>query len=371
MSDPPRLAAHTASLAALRFCPMHMPAAEVGALTGRASHLTHHRMIRLWRIAAGHAGWTAEEGRLLHESTLDTISAAFDPYTPPIGRIMLDARADAWDAGVAPDAVRAAVAASDADHAPPPAHQGTLLVCGEVAQLREPTMAAIAVRAAAHAGVPSPAWHAATAAVPFALGARQIASQQAERLRIQAAGARRLIADGPETFWALTRLLPQLDCALGPDVEVVSLTSLLRAATPTAAPPAGPVFVHDARAAYLLSETEPEPAASMPGFERQPGAAETTCGRGAVFDVPRHILAKLGAAQVWGAWTRGLAKSAGGDDALWRTHPALADGLARLRATYARALGAASIATDSPLSAAALRRVADAPAVLWLPEAFA
>jgi hypothetical protein len=365
-----RLATHQAALSALRFCPMHVPAAEVASLTGRASHQTHHRMIRLWRIAAGHAAMDAAEARLLYETTLDTISAAFDPYTPPIGRIMLDARADAWEAGLAPPAVRAAVAASADDHAPPPAGD-TLLVCGEIAQLRDTAMAEIAAAAARRAGLSAAAWMAATGAVPHALGAREEASRQAALLATQAAGARRVIADGPETLWALTHLLPELGAKLPEGVAVLSLTELLAEAAPSLPAPQGPAWLHDARAAYALAECEPEPAASMPGFECQPDASEEACGRGAAYDAPRRLSLRLGLDRVWSAWTRGLAKSAGSDDALWRSQAALAAGLARLRMEHARSLGARCVATDSPLAAALLRRVPGGLPVLWLPEAFA
>ncbi|MEO8756002.1 MAG: hypothetical protein ABI624_25365, partial [Casimicrobiaceae bacterium] len=63
----------------------------------------------LWRIASGQVPWTVRAAELLHEGTLDSTSEAFDPYHAPYTQIMLDARADAWDAGCAPAWVQAAV----------------------------------------------------------------------------------------------------------------------------------------------------------------------------------------------------------------------------------------------------------------------
>lgn len=110
MTEPAlRIAAHRAALAALRFCPMMTPAAEVASVTFREAHATRSRAVALWRIAAGVAPWTARDAALLYESTLDSISEAFDVYHAPISLMMLDARADAFDAGLAPDCVIAAL----------------------------------------------------------------------------------------------------------------------------------------------------------------------------------------------------------------------------------------------------------------------
>jgi Fe-S oxidoreductase len=82
------------------------------------------------------------------------------------------------------------------------------------------------------------------------------------------------------------------------------------------------------------------------------------------------LLDGMGVRRIFGAWTRGLAKSCGADDGLWQTYPDLAAGLARQRLEYARSLGARLIVTSSPLCASFLTRhqgQADPP-VAWLPE---
>jgi hypothetical protein len=79
---------------------MCKPAAEVANLTQLESHTTRARTMMLWRIAEGLIEWTPCEVALVYESTLDSISEAFDVFHYPVSQYMLAARADIWEAGL-------------------------------------------------------------------------------------------------------------------------------------------------------------------------------------------------------------------------------------------------------------------------------
>lgn len=365
-----RLAVHQKDLYELRFSPMCKPAGEVANLTQLESHTTRARTMMLWRIAVAHLDWGAREAELLYQSTLDSISEAFDVFHYPISRMMLDARADVWDMGKAPTPVRQAVEFAvglGVGPAPRPISD-TLLLGGELIQLPEPDRFLTILEAAE---VPAALWLAPTGALAYALGARDIACSQAQAVvdGIAASGARRVIADAPETAWALTKIFPHLGFKLPDGVEVRLLSQVLLEKTHARPADLGWVYVHDSRPACLIAERMSTHRPVLPGYSED----ETEFGLGEVYEAPRRIVDLLGGQRVYNTWTRALAKSCGADDGLWLTFPDLARGLARQRLEQARQLQAGAIITDSLLCAAWLQQAPDraGAAVRWLPELFA
>lgn len=366
-----RLDAHQKSLYEIRFSPMCKPAGEVANLTQNEIHTTRARMMMLWRIQAGHLEWGRREAEMLYQCTLDSISEAFDIYHYPVSRIMLDARAETWELGLAPEPVRIAVEKGQSQVIdPPPALPSgkKLLLGGEIAQLGKPEMLKQLEDALGTWMVFSAGWLAPSGALAYALGDWELARQQAQRVidGLQASGAQTVIADGPETAWALKVIYPSLDLALPDGVQVKLASELLAIAMRTHRPKLGKVMVHDSRPAYFLADRLPSHLAVLPGYTED----EAAFGDGSVYVAPRKLADDYSQGRLFGAWTRGLAKSCGADDGLWLTYPELAAGLAAQRLEYAKDLGAESIVTDSPLSADFLKsqRGADDLPVYWLPE---
>ncbi|MFB0546631.1 MAG: hypothetical protein ACETWB_06955, partial [Anaerolineae bacterium] len=341
----------------LRFSPMCKPAAEVANLTQLESHTVRARTMMMWRIAEGIIDWGPREVGLLYESTLDSISEAFDVFHYPISQYMADARADVWEAGLAPECVKQAVEASTAktvDKPPTAPESGALLLAGEIAQLGDDALLAPMSLALKAAGIKASAWVAPTGALAYALGARDVAQAQAAQIvkGIQASGAQTVIADGPETAWALTKIYPALGIDLPQTVTVKLLSVALDESLTPSKRDLGKVFVHDSRPAYLIADGPPSYTVILPGCTED----ESTFGSGPVYEALRHLLDAMGAQRVFGTWTRALAKTSGADEGLWLTYPDLAAGLAAQRLDYAERLGAAMLVTDSPLAAAYLSR---------------
>lgn len=366
-----RLEAHKKDLYELRFSPMCKPAAEVANLTQLESHTTRARMLMLWRIAEGMIEWRSREAELIYESTLDSISEAFDVFHYPISQYMLDARADVWDADLAPESVKHAVVASDTSAAVAPSavpEGGVLLVAGEIAQLGDEALLSPLRAALEVAGIRAAVWVAQTDALAYALGARDVARRQATEIidGIKASGAQTVIADGPETAWALMKIYPALGISLPEGVSIKLMSVALDEALTPPGRGLGKVFVHDSRPAYFLAESKPTHMAIQPGYNED----ESAFGTGEVYEAPRRLLDAMGAERIFGPWTRALARTSGADDGLWLTFPDLAAGLAAQRLDHARKLGATTLVTDSPLAVDYLARNAkegDIP-VRWLPE---
>ncbi len=348
-----RLATYTKELYELRFSPMCKPAAEVANVTLLESHSTRARTMLMWRIAEGIINWNEREVELIYQSTLDSISEAFDVFHYPVSQMMLAARADIWDAGLAPQPVRQAIEAAQIE--PDPAPTGdTLLLAGEIAQLGDRSLLDPIRSALQQSGVTAAAWVTPSGAPAYALGAWNVAQTQLQQLAagIKASGAKTVIADGPETAWALLRICPALNIDLPGGVSIKLLSEVLAANSQPARKNLGKVFVHDSRAACLIADEMAGSLAILPGYTED----ETQFGKGSVYDAPRQLLDALGAQRVYSTWTRSLAKSSGADDGLWLTYPKLADALARQRLDYAQQLGAQLLVTDSPLAASFLDR---------------
>ncbi len=361
-----RLLEHQQALYELRFSPMCRPAAEVANFTQLESHSVRSRTMIMWRVCAGHLTWGPREVELLYESTLDSISEAFDVFHYPVSQYMLDARADVWEAGLAPQNVKDVVssASEKSVDALPKASADVLLLGGEIAQAEGADFSETLTNK-----LPDiPLWVTPSGVLPYVLGAQDIARAQAEVIvnGIQESGAKTVIADGPETAWGLTKVFPTLGVDLPNGVQVQLLSDYLEKNVEVKSKGTVKTMVHDSRPACLIADELPNHLAVMPGYLED----EAVFGKGLVFDAPRQIVDALGGERVYGAWTRCLAKTCGADDGLWLTYPDLAKGLAWQRLAYAKELGAEKIVADSPLCAAYLSAQAgeDDPAVYWLPE---
>jgi heterodisulfide reductase subunit B len=366
-----RLEAHKQELYEIRFSTMCKPACEVGNLTQLESHTTRARTLMLWRITEGNISWEPREVELLYQSTLDSISEAFDIFHYPISQIMLDARADVWDAGLAPDRIKKVIEIEQRAEpcVPSVLKQGIpVVLAGELSQVNDPDYQTTLRSILQACGQEINIFEARTGASSYALGARDVAYQQASLIleTINKNQLTTILTDGPETAWALERIFPEFNLALPDGTTVLSLSEFLNKNLPLNKSRSEKVFVHDSRPAYFLSDCLPDFHAILPERIEE----ENDFGKGAVYESPRTLVDKLGAQRVFGPWTRALAKSCGADDGLWLSYPDLANGLARQRLDYAHHLQADSIVTDSPLCASILKKSrsqAD-PAVYWLPE---
>jgi Fe-S oxidoreductase len=349
-----RLSKHKQALYELRFSPMCKPATEVANLTQLESHTVRARTLMFWRIAMDYLEWGLREAELTYESTLDSISCAFDVFHYPIHEYMLDARADIWDLNLAPEVVKNVVEASEKKNGSVAPKAESILLAGEIAQLDDESLLEPIKTSLKTVGVEAPAWVVMSGALAYSLGAHQIAKKQAERVvsGLRESGASIVIADGPETAWALTKVYPALDVEFPEGISVKLLSEVLAEKFQPIRQDLGKVFVHDSRAAYLIAAGEPRHTVILPGYTED----ESTFGTGVVYEAPRELLDSMGVERVWGSWTRALARTSGADDGLWLTHPTLADGLAVQLLAYAESLGATTIITDSPLAAAFLAK---------------
>ncbi|MCC7451657.1 MAG: (Fe-S)-binding protein [Anaerolineae bacterium] len=350
-----------------RFCPMCKPAGEVPNLTQLESHTTRARAMILWRVLNGMITWEPRAVEIIYQSTLDSIAEAWCISHYPASGYMAAARAEIYAAGLAPEPVQKAVQHSAAMPQPDAVNGDVILLASEIAELNDGARIDTALQALRSMdAVPVVI---SSGALAYALGARDVARQQAQRVvdLIRASGAQTVIADGPQTLWALRRLYPAFGLDLA--VTITSLSERLAESTGQTALPsfAGKrVFVHDSRSAALLADTLAKAEAIQPGFVGD----ESALGTGAVYDAPRRLVNALGMQQQYSVWSRSLSRSSGADDGLYRTYPSLAAGLAKQRLQEARRVGAELVVADSPLDAAHLACLADAAGipVYWLPE---
>jgi Fe-S oxidoreductase len=353
-----------------RFCVMCKPATEVSNLTQLESHTTRARALMLWRIAEGIAEWQPRDIELLYQSTLDSISQAWCVVDYPVSEYVLAARAEVYAAGLAPQAIRQALARFIV--AQSVAKNDVLFLASEAAELENESASEPASRALERVGVKPSVATVLNGALAFALGDAPRAAEQAKQVveLIRQCGARTVIADSAQTLWALRRIYPALDVALPDGINVIALSEFFADAIKqrrvSLSRISQKILFHDCRAATLVADAMPQAEAIQPGYRGD----EETLGKGTVFDAPRRVLDALGATRLYSAWSRVLCKSCGADDGLWLTNPKLAQGLARQRLDEAKRLGAELLVTDSVLCATHLKRAArdGDVAVKWLPE---
>ncbi|TGT71921.1 MULTISPECIES: hypothetical protein [unclassified Mesorhizobium] len=363
-------------VAALRFCPMLAPAGEVAAVSECDGHTLRARSVMLWRALERGCALDGRSTELLFQSTLDSISQAYDPYHAPVWQIMRAARTDAVATGGVPEPVAGALDELAKFAAPSVPQAKRIMLLGEIVlfggDASHGKSLAEALRVAGHGDVE--AWPALTGATALAFGDRELARRQAEAIAGGLANSvvEEVICDSPETFWALSSMFADLEVKL-PDTIQVSLFSRLLADSGVAPEKSNrTVYVHDSRASYLLRQGEADSVTLEPGFRWQPGAKEELCGFGAVYEHVRVVADTAYDRREWDLWTRGLAKSCGSDDGLWMSYPEIARKLALARLDEAVELQADVIVTDSPLAAwwLAKNRQPRHPAVAWLPELF-
>ncbi|MBI9045271.1 MAG: hypothetical protein JEZ06_12350 [Anaerolineaceae bacterium] len=363
-----RLEAYKQPLYELRFSPMCKPAAEVANLTQLESHTTRARVLMMWRIAAGHLNWGKREAELMYESTLDSISQAFDVFEYPVSEFMLDARADIWDLGLAPGSVKQSVEKhTTANPFPMEAKNNTLILAGEIAQVEDQNYINILNMVIEHNGLQAGIWVQSSGALQFVLGARDAARELVKKIieQVTANEVKMIIADGAETFWALTKMLEKLGLEFPKGIEILHFNTFLKQCKTSKTVLEKP-FVHDSRPACLLADSLANHLAIMPGYLQD----ENVFGTGKIYCDAREIVDKYCTDRVIATWSRTLAKSCGADDGLWATHPQLASGLARQRLDYFKGINAKSIICPSPLCASYLNKQSlddDLP-IKWLPE---
>jgi Fe-S oxidoreductase len=353
-----------------RFCPMCKPAGETLSITQMESHSTRARALLLWRIANEMLAWGPRVAELVYQSTLDSISEAWCVNHYPVSGYMLAARREAFAAGMAPPSVLAALARDVP--VPQIAPAEVILLGGEAAQVDKPDALAAAVDALAQAKIDAIPVTIMTGAVAYALGAFDLARDQALRVvdLVQRSGAATVIADGSQTLWALRKIYPELGVTLPEGVAVVSLTEALVTAWTDGALQLPsydnvPVFLHDSRAATLLADTLPIAEVIQPGYTGD----ETKLGDGEVFRAPRQLLDAMGMTRQYSVWSRALSKSSGADDGLGLTYPELAAAMAKARLGEAKRAGAEVLVAESLLDAAHLATFAGefGLTVEWLP----
>jgi hypothetical protein len=344
----PYLDSYKKDLYRLRFSPMTKPACEVANLTKLESHTTRARMMMLWRITENIINWGPREVEILYESTLDSISEAFDVYKNPISPIMLAARADVWTSGIAPKSVQEAIRASETNIAVNCPKGKAILLASEIAQIGNDRFLEPMLKAIANIQVQANPWVVQSGALAYALGAQEIAQKQAKAVvdGIRQSGASIIIADGPETIWAINKIYPKFGVKLPEIAKVKSLTTLLNENLKPHYMIDENVFIHDSRPSCLLADAMASGLAVLPSLPPD----DTILGKGEIYESIRELLRKFGAKLVRGYWMRSLAKSCGADDGLWLTYPNLAYGLAEQRLKYALSLGSTKLVTDSPLA---------------------
>ena len=356
-----------------RFCPMCKPAAEVGNLTQLESHSTRGRALLLWRTAKGLTALSPRDAQLLYQSTLDSISQAWCINHYPVAEYVAAARRELVAQGLAPAAVEDVLGASSRTDPCPKAE--TVLLAGEISQLDEPSAADPALKLLEAGGAAAKVFMSPAGALAYALGDVESAEKQARHMleALQKAGVKRVVADGPQTLFALKVLYPLLGLQLPQKLQVLSLAEL---AEPLAKPDNvaaqlkgdQAVFFHDSRSACFLAEQLATDEVIQPAF----CDSEEHSGYGEVYARPRRLLDALGVRRVSSVWSKSLSRSTGADDGLWLTYPELASGLAEMRLDHIRSLGAEVIVTDSVLDAVHLRRVQGDGGlkILWFPESF-
>jgi hypothetical protein len=353
-----------------RFCPMCKPAGEVLNITQMESHSTRARALLLWRIANEMLEWRPRVAELLYQSTLDSISEAWCVNHYPVSGYVLAARSEAFAAGLAPQGVLAALARDVPVPQVDPAD--VILLGGEAAQLGGQEMLTAAVDVLEQAKIDVTPVVIMTGALAYALGAIDLARDQAAAVAemVRTTGATTVIADGPQTLWALRKIYPDLGVTLPESVTVVSLTeTLVKAVTDGAlrlpSCEGTPVFLHDSRTATLLADELPIAEVIQPGYTGD----ESKLGGGAIFDAPRRLLDAMGMKRQYSVWSRALSRSGGADDGLFLTYPELAAALAKARLSEVRRVGAEVLIAESLLDAIHLAKFADETGltVRWLP----
>ena len=321
-----------------RFCPMCKPASDSMNATFLECHATRAHAMIIWRALNDGRPYSEKEAELLYKCNLDGVAEAFCVDHYPVTAYMLAAREDIVESGRAPAPVSAVLDRAQNIKAQP---VGDVLVFAEGADIDFDTAWEKGSALAERIGAGVIAGYSGYA--PYVLGDSQKAREEANALvkAIAQTGAKTLVATGPESCYAFTKLYEKLGICLG--VEVVTAVEALFGQSSATGVKGKKVFFHDARAAYNLGDTQPDEKVIMPDFF----GPEEMLGEGDVYELPRKALIRGGAQLAFSVWSRAMANAMGNDEALSLTYPKLAQKMAERRLRMIAQTGAQMLVTDS------------------------
>ncbi len=356
-----------------RFCPMCKPCSEVGNVTYRESHTTRARAMLIWRVLHGASEYSIRDVELLYQTTLDSVSEAWCVNHYPVSGYLLAARRRIFEEGLAPEPVRSILdRLRESGFETSPGGDTVFLAC-ETAENGYVDGRTRYRKMLERLDLDATLLIGCSGLTSFVLGDVEGARGAAERLlgELRSRGTKRIVVDGSDTFYALTRLYPEL--GLEPP-EPAGITTLSRYCVEHAknrknkALNGRRVLVHDARSSFLLCDRPPTDEVIQPGFS----GPEEALGTGAIYEAPRMLADSLGASRVFSIWTRGLSRSSGADDGLALTYPSLARRVAVKRFEQAEIAGADDIVTDSLAAVALWETLTPAErrgiGSVWMPE---
>ena len=328
-----------------RFCPMCKPVSDVANATFLESHATRAHAMIIWRVSNGIKDYTDKEIELLYQTNLDSVSEAFCVDHYAVSSYLLAARQDIVDAGRAPKVVCAVFERAQEIRVSGATKGGAAILCSEALSFGYQEAVQKVSDVAKKLGAGVIAGYSGVDA--YVLGNTKKALADANDLvkAIADSGVQTIVADGTETWYALTKLYPEIGVTLPQGVKVVNMAEFAFASKDvTKSDITGKdVFVHDARASYFLREGEADEKVIMPDFF----GPEELLGAGKVYETIREIVDKMGAVRKFSVWSRALAKSMGMDEALYLTYPDLAAKIAAVRLKHIAEIGAQYIVTDS------------------------
>ena len=331
-------------LVGCRFCTMCTPYGEVRNLKQDEPHSTRIRALILWRILKGHAEWNEDVGKLLYESTLDSVSQSWCISDYPVPEYILAARADIFDTGLAPESVTTYTLRDDQsfrERLSPYAKDSSEIVFypGDALAAKDVHNAQIILELLKdhdqEVALPSKIFP--SGGIAHCLGRHDLVGGLVEEVIEDLRRYSKILVDGPLTFWMLSIVYPNYGIHLPEGVEIQGLHS------------------------YLL-DLLPDDVYSVPSM------TEKTFLVGSEFS----RLQDLGYEPFWKLLQKvqgldliepdgGLdyADSSGVGGALHISFPELAQRVSLARIDEACQVGADFILCDSPLDAAHLRQVSN------------
>jgi Fe-S oxidoreductase len=317
----------------------------------------------IWRVSNEIKDYTDRDVELMYETNLDSVSEAFCVDHYPVSEYLLAARQDIVKAGRAPTYVKSF---EERDQKIQTRVNGdTTIISCEAADFAYDAGFDRVLKIADKLKVGVIQGYSGVSV--YALGLEDKAKELAQGLvkTIADAKVKILLADGPETYYALTKLYGEMGVSLPEGVEVKMLSAFADQGNPNSMIAGKKVFFHDVRASYKLADTQPDEKVIMPDFF----GPEELLGVGEVYDAPRKIIKNMGANMVFSVWSRAMARSFGMDDGMFLVLPKLAQKLAKRRMSEIVGLGAEYIVTDSLATVVFLETIGinNVP-VVWLPE---
>ncbi len=159
----------------------------------------------LWRVAKDLAEFSPRDAELLYQSTLDSISQSWCINHYPVAEYLVAARRELFAKGLVPSPVEKTLQKQlQADSCP---QAEAVLLAGEVSELGDKSAADPALKLLEKCGETVRAFVVPTGALAYALGDIETARGQAAEIAkvLEQAGVKRVVADGPQTMYALKR----------------------------------------------------------------------------------------------------------------------------------------------------------------------